>query len=427
MYNAHEGIAMDYLSRVADKMLADKLAYAGAVCIRGPKWCGKTSTALQQAASVLYLQDPESAANNLRLAAEKPSLLLRGDRPRLIDEWQDAPQLWDAVRFAVDRSGAPGQFMLTGSATPGERPRHSGAGRFSFLDMRPMTLLESGDSTGEVSLQTLFDSDLEPEGYAATDIEDMAYLVCHGGWPQIAHDKSETALRVAEDYVAVIVDEDVSRVDGVQRSSDYARLLLAEYARCTASMASMNAMRGNVAKHGREVSRSTVDAYITAFRRLFVIEDLEPWRPSLKAKSRIASTPGRFLVDPSIAAAALEADPTALLADLSTLGILFESLCVRDLRTYAEALGGRLFRYHDNTGLEADAVLTLRGGRYALLEIKLGSSEIDDGAKSLLKLAQKIDTGIMGSPSFCAVVTPGGYAYRRKDGVLVLPITCLKP
>lgn len=418
---------MQYLPRIADAQLAKKLSYVGAVCIRGPKWCGKTSTAAQQAASILYMQDPEAQENNLRLAREKPSILLRGERPRLIDEWQDAPQLWDAVRFAVDQSNGPGQFILTGSSTPGEQPRHSGAGRFSILDMHTMSLFESGDSTGEVSLGSLFENDVEPEGYSESDIEDAAYLVCRGGWPQLATRRDTAALDLAYDYVRIIAEEDISRADGAQRSADYARLLLGEYARCSASMASLNAMRGNIAAHGREVSRPTTDAYLAALRRLYVIEDLEPWHPSLKAKSRIASTPGRFLADPSIAAAALEATPSTLLADLSTLGTLFESLCVRDLRVYAEALDGRLYRYHDNTGLEADAVLVLRGGRYALLEVKLGFSEVDDGAASLLKLASKIDTSVMGTPAFCAVVVPGGYAYQRNDGVLVLPISCLAP
>lgn len=417
---------MEYLPRVADTLLQDKLSHAGAVCIRGPKWCGKTSTALQRAKSALFLQDPDTRANNLRLAAEKPSLLLRGELPRLLDEWQDAPQLWDAVRFAVDRAGEPGLYLLTGSSTPGEDPMHSGAGRFSFLDMRTMSLFESGDSTGEIRIGDLFDGGCEPEGYSDVDIESVAYLVCHGGWPQIARRRDAGALEVAYDYVSVIAEEDISRVDGVQRSADYARLLMAEYARCTSTMASMNSIRANVARHGREVSRPTTEAYTAALRRLYVLEDLPSWFPSLRAKSRITSTPGRFMVDPSIAVASLEADPSQLLNDLSTLGMLFESLCVRDLRVYAEALGGRLYRYHDSTGLEADAVIVLRGGRYALVEVKLGASEVEDGARSLQAVSDKIDRGIMGAPSFCAVVTPGGYAYRRSDGILVLPISCLR-
>ena len=418
---------MDYLPRIVDDAFEEKLAYAKAVCIRGPKWCGKTSTALQKAKSVLYMQEPDARRNNLRLAREKPSILLRGERPRLIDEWQDAPILWDAVRHTVDHEPGAGLFILTGSATPGERPAHTGTGRFSFLDMRFMTLYESGDSTGDVSIRELFDGGKDPDGYGPIDIEDVAYLTCHGGWPQIAHDKSEYALNIAYDYVNAIMEEDVSRVDGVQRSADYARLLLAEYARCTSTMASLNSMRGNIARHGREVSRPTADAYLAALRRLYVIDDLEPWFPSLRTKSRIASTPGRFLTDPSIAAAALEADPQMLLMDLATLGTLFESLCIRDLKVYAEALKGHLYRYHDHTGLEADAVLVLRGGRYALMEVKLGASEVDEGAASLLTLSSRINAGITGEPAFCAVITPGGYAYRRSDGVLVLPISCLRP
>lgn len=418
---------MEYLPRIVDALLDEKLSYAGAVCIRGAKWCGKTSTAKQRAQSVLFMQNPDKRQNNLRLAAEKPSVLLRGKRPRLIDEWQDAPQLWDAVRFQVDQERGNGMFILTGSSTPGDDPAHSGAGRFSFLHMRPMSLAESGNSTLEVSLASLFKGELEPFGYSTTDIEDMAYLICHGGWPEIAHNTSLSALNIAFDYLDTIVETDVSRVDGVQRSAEYARLLLAEYARCTATMASLNTIRGNVARHGREVSSPTSNAYLAALRRLYVIEDLNSWSPSLRSRSRIATTPGRFLADPSIAVAALQVGPESLLADLSTMDVLFKTLCIRDLRVYAEALYGRLYRYHDNTGLEADAVLTLRGGRYALIEVKLGESLIDEAAKSLLTLASRIDTKVMGEPSFLAVVTEGGYCYQRQDGVLVLPITCLAP
>lgn len=424
-----------YLPRIVDSDLDERLSYAGAVVIRGPKWCGKTATALQRAKSTVFLQDPDERANNMAMAEAKPSLLLRGQRPRLIDEWQEAPQLWDAVRFAVDRSDEPGQFMLTGSATPTVSPRHTGTGRFSFLDMRTMSLFESGDSTGEVSLENLFDSgdcasegECSVEGHSEKDIENLAYLICRGGWPRaITIANKNAALKMSRDYVSAIAEEDISRVDGVNRNSQYARLIMQAYARCSAVQADMATVRGNLKMRGSGLSRETVNSYIGALRSLYVIEDLPTWTPSLHAKSRITTTPVRFFTDPSIAATALGASPQLLLRDMSTYGLLFENLCVRDLRVYAESIGGRVLHYRDNTGLEADCVIVLDDGRYALLEVKMSASLIDEGAANLKKLSGKIDTGIMGTPSFCAVVTPGGYAYQRDDGVLVIPITCLRP
>lgn len=354
----------DYLPRFVDSTLAEKLSYMGAVVIRGPKWCGKTETALQQAASAVMLQDPDHRENNLMLATTKPSILLRGDRPRLIDEWQDAPQLWDAVRYAVDRDTTPGQFMLTGSATPASRPAHSGTGRFAFIDMLPMSLSESRESTREVHLTDLFNGQDDAEGCSNYDVESMASLVCRGGWPR------------------------------------------AVLARDT-------------------VSRDTVDSYIATLRSLYVVQDLPAWTPSLHSKVRIAKSPTRHFADPSIACAALGASPELLLRDMSTYGLLFESLCVRDLRVYAEACGGSVFHYRDDSSLEADAVVQLENGRYALFEVKMSARLLDEGAANLLRMAQKIDTSIMGSPAFLAILTPGGYAYRRADGVFVIPIGCL--
>ena len=417
---------MNYLPRLVDAQLTRKLGYAGAVCIRGPKWCGKTSTALQQAKSALFMQDPDARSNNLQLAADKPSILLCGERPRLIDEWQDAPQLWDAARFAIDRSDGPGQFIFTGSATPAVRPAHSGTGRFSFLTMRTMSLAESGESTCEVSLTRLFDEEgCEIGGASTADIETLAYLICRGGWPQLAGRRDADALQVARDYVTTISEQDVSRVDDVARSPAYARLLMAEYARCSATMASLNSIRANLGRHGQEMSKPTANSYLAALRNVFAIEDLEPWMPSLRSKARIAHAPGRFFSDPSIAAAALEASPQALVYDTATFGALFESLCVRDLRCYAEALDGKLYRYHDSTGLEADAVMQLYGGRYALFEVKTGHAGVEEGARTLARVASKLDASEMGEPAFLAVIVPGGYAYRREDGVCVIPITCL--
>lgn len=416
---------MEYLPRIADQILDSKLQYAGAVCIRGPKWCGKTSTAEQMAHSAVYLQDPDELENNIMLAETKPSLLLRGDKPRLIDEWQDAPKLWDAVRYAVDRGQEVGAYILTGSVVPGEKPRHSGTGRFSYLDMRPMSLFESRESTGEVSLRQLFEAGNEPEGYSAADIEDMAFMVCRGGWPRAVTIGGMPALNVAKDYLAALCEEDISRVDGVGRNPQHARSIMAEYARCVSTMATLNTIRSDLSKRGSEFSKDLVNSYIAAVRKLYAIEDLGAWSPSLHAKSRVSKRPARFFVDPSIAAAALGASPQMLLRDVSTLGMLYENLCIRDLRIYAEAIGGMVLRYHDSTGLETDAVITLDDGRYGLIEMKLGASFVDAGAETLLKLANKLNTSIMGRPSFLAVVTPGGYAFRRPDGVCVLPIACL--
>lgn len=415
-----------YLPRLSDSLLKSKLSYAGAVAIRGPKWCGKTQTALQQAQSALFLQDPDERANSLALAEAKPSLLLQGSKPRLIDEWQEAPQLWDAVRYAVDRIDKPGQFMLTGSATPTAKPEHSGTGRFSFLDMRTMSLAESGDSTCEVSLGALFDHAASVEGCSQADIEDLAFLVCRGGWPRaVTIPDEQAALEMAFDYVSAIAEEDISRADDVSRNPQHARLIMQAYARCTATQADMATIRKDVKERGSELSRGTINSYVAALRALYVIEDLGAWSPSLHAKSRVTTTPTRFYTDPSIAAACLGASPSLLLRDMSTFGMLFEALCIRDLRVYAETLRGSVLHYHDNTGLEADAVITLRDGRYALIEVKMGARIIDEAAKNLLKLASKVDQGIMGAPAFCAVITPGGYAYQREDGVLVVPITCL--
>lgn len=416
----------DYRPRIADGLLANALSRTGAVEIRGPKWCGKTEVALQAASSALMMQDPDESENNLLLADSKPSILLRGAKPRLIDEWQEASQLWDAVRYSVDRKRQPGQYILTGSATPQAQPKHSGAGRIATLDMLPMSLSESGDSTGEVSLRALFDGGSDIEGKSDADVETLAFLTARGGWPwAVIMDDSESSLETAYDYVSAICDRDISRVDGVARNPQIARLVLREYARVTATQAAQAKIRQDLKLRGTELSRDTVDSYIAALRKLYVIQELSAWSPSLRAKSRIAKTPTRHFADPSIAVASLGASPGSLLHDMSTFGLLFESLCVRDLRVYTQALKGEVFHYHDESGLEADAVVSLRDGRYALFEVKTGASEIDSGAESLRKLEEKVDSSIMGSPSFSVVIVPGGYAYRRPDGVFVIPITCM--
>lgn len=418
----------EYMPRIADDLLAAKLRQAGAVVIRGPKWCGKTETALKHSKSALFMQDPDQRMSNQMLAESKPSILLRGEKPRLIDEWQEAPQLWDAVRFSVDREREIGLYILTGSATPKEKPRHSGAGRMSFLDMRTMSLYESRESTGEVSLLALFDAPEDIEGVSNGDVETIAFQVARGGWPSaVTMTDQSAAMETAHNYLTAVAEEDVSSVDGVSRNPDHARLVMRSFARCVGSQMAVSSMSKMVNAQGSEMSRPTFSAYLGALRNLSIIEDLNAWEPSLRAKARISRTPKRYFADPSLAAAALGASPDTLLKDMPTLGMLYETLCIRDLRVYAQKNHGQVFFYRDNVGLEADAVVALRDGRWGLVEIKLNQSQADAASDSLRRVANKVDQTIMGAPSFLLVVTADGYAYRRNDGVYVVPIGCLKP
>ena len=418
----------EYMPRIADDLLAAKLRQAGAVVIRGPKWCGKTETALKHSKSALFMQDPDQRMSNQMLAESKPSILLRGEKPRLIDEWQEAPQLWDAVRFSVDREREIGLYILTGSATPKEKPRHSGAGRMSFLDMRTMSLYESRESTGEVSLLALFDAPEDIEGVSNSDVETIAFQVSRGGWPSaVTMTDQSAAMETAHNYLTAVAEEDISNVDGVSRNPDHARLVMRSFARCVGSQMAVSSMSKMVNAQGSEMSRPTFSAYLGALRNLSIIEDLNAWEPSLRAKARISRTPKRYFADPSLAAAALGASPDTLLKDMPTLGMLYEALCIRDLRVYAQKNHGQVFFYRDNVGLEADAVVALRDGRWGLVEIKLNQSQADAASDSLRRVANKVDQTIMGAPSFLLVVTVDGYAYRRNDGVYVVPIGCLKP
>lgn len=418
----------EYMPRIADDLLAAKLRQAGAVVIRGPKWCGKTETALKHSKSALFMQDPDQRMSNQMLAESKPSILLRGEKPRLIDEWQEAPQLWDAVRFSVDRVREIGLYILTGSATPKEKPRHSGAGRMSFLDMRTMSLYESRESTGEVSLLALFDAPEDIEGVSNSDVETIAFQVARGGWPSaVTMTDQSAAMETAHNYLTAVAEEDISNVDGVSRNPDHARLVMRSFARCVGSQMAVSSMSKMVNAQGSEMSRPTFSAYLGALRNLSIIEDLNAWEPSLRAKARISRTPKRYFADPSLAAAALGASPDTLLKDMPTLGMLYEALCIRDLRVYAQKNHGQVFFYRDNVGLEADAVVALRDGRWGLVEIKLNQSQADAASDSLRRVANKVDQTIMGAPSFLLVVTADGYAYRRNDGVYVVPIGCLKP
>ena len=404
----------------------------GAVLIQGPKWCGKTTTAEQQARSILYMDDSETMRQNMELADVSPKKLLEGATPRLIDEWQLAPQLWDTVRYEVDHREGMGHFILTGSAVPADRSRihHTGTGRFAWLTMRTMSLYESGDSTGEVSLRGLFD-EAAGEVFATNglDIDAIARLICRGGWPRAVTLARDEALEQAYDYFDGVVNSDISRADGVERDPERAKRILRSLARNQATAATVNTLCDDIAAcDGVTDIRETVTSYIAALKKIFVLEDSPAWNPNLRSRTAIRTSDTRYFSDPSIGVAALGMGPADLIGDLRTMGLFFETLCVRDLRVYADALGGTVYHYRDKSGAECDAVIHLRNGKYGLAEVKLGGDEqVEAGAKTLRALAERIDTGKMRAPSFLMVLTgTTKYAYRRKDGVLVVPIGCLK-
>ena len=420
-----------YRKRIADDILARKLEGKGAVLIEGPKWCGKTTTAEQIAASILYMDEPEKKEQNIVMSELNPKRLLKGAAPRLIDEWQIAPKLWDAIRFEVDHRGELGQFVLTGSAVPVDTREitHSGTGRFTWLTMRPMSLYESGDSTGEVSLKDLFDGALEIDGASELDIDRLAFLVCRGGWPQAVDMRDEIALDQAMDYYDAVVRSDINRADGVQKNTEKVRRLMRSYARNQGSQVANTVLAQDVSANDESsMSDETVASYINALRKIFVVEDMPAWNPNLRSKTAIRSSDTRYYIDPSIAAAALGIGPKDLMNDLKTFGFLFETLCIRDLRVFADALNGEVYHYRDKDGQECDAVIHLKNGKYGLIEIKLGGDKlIEEGAASLKNMEAKIDTDKMNVPSFLMVLIGiGDYAYRRQDGVYVVPIGCLK-
>lgn len=421
----------EYKKRIADKLLKYRLEEVGAVLIEGPKWCGKTTTAEQQTKSVLYMADPDNQKSYIEMADLRIKMLLKGDNPRLIDEWQIIPQIWDAIRFDVDHRGEEGLYVLTGSAVPAstENIHHTGTGRFAWITMRTMTLCESGESTGEVSLAELFRGNPDIAGFNKLKIEDIAYVVCRGGWPSSVSKNRRAALRQAYDYYDAVVKTDISRVDEVSRNSERTRLLLRSYARSQGGQVSIGAIRQDMMANDDEtLADKTVQSYIGALKKIFVIEDMPAWNPNLRSKTAIRSADTRYFVDPSIAVAALGLGPEDLVNDLETFGLLFETLCVRDLRVYADALDGMVYHYRDKNGLECDAVIHLRNGAYGLVEIKLGgAAAIEKGASTLMELASKIDTTKMKVPAFLMVLTAvGDYAYQRKDGIYVVPVGCLK-
>ena len=419
-----------YKPRIADAILEQKLEGKGAVLIEGPKWCGKTTTAEQIAKSVLYMDDSETKDQNVAMASVSPKRLLKGGTPRLIDEWQIAPKLWDAIRFEVDHRNELGQFVLTGSAVPPDTTEitHSGTGRFTWLTMRPMTLFESGDSTGEVSLGALF-SDPSVDGESKTELSRLAFLICRGGWPQAVAMRDEIALEQAFDYFEGVVRSDINRADGIRKDPERVIRLMRSFARNQGSQIANTVIARDIGSNeSGTLDEETVSLYIKALKRIFVIEDMTAWNPNLRSKTAIRTSDTRYFVDPSIAVAALGIGPEDLLNDLNTFGLMFEALCVRDLRVYADSLNGQVYHYRDKNGLECDAVVHLRNGAYGLIEIKLGGEKlIEEGAATLKELSNKIDTTKMKAPSFLMVLTgSGNYAYRRQDGVLVVPVTTLK-
>jgi uncharacterized protein len=418
----------NYLPRIMDSLLREELRAFGAVLLTGPKWCGKTTTARQAANSTLYMQSPDDQDAYLRLAEISPSLLLEGDKPRLIDEWQMAPRLWDAVRHDVDLRGQAGLYILTGSTSVDEsKLRHSGTGRISRLRMHTMSLYESGDSAGTVSMSALFGS---PDGIAAKSalrVADYARLVVRGGWPGSVGKGDEVNRRQIAGYCDAIVKSDISTVDGVSRDERKATAVLRSYARHIGTQAAMTTIHQDVVQNGSGMHINTLDSYLNALNRLFVIDELPAWSPQLRSKAAIRSSGTRHFADPAIAAHFLQASARDLMFDVRTFVFLFESLAVRDLRVYAQSLGGSLSHYRDSYGLEADAIIHLPDGRWAAAEVKLGDSMAEEAAGNLLDLKAKVDAERMRGPSFLMVVTGGELAYRRPDGVLVVPLGCLKP
>lgn len=414
-----------YRNRIADGLLERKLLGKGAVLIEGPKWCGKTTTATKHASSVLRVDDPKLKEQNLLLARIDPQKLLKGKAPRLLDEWQLAPTLWDAVRYEVDQRGKTGQFILTGSAVPADTSliSHSGTGRFSWMTMRPMSLFESGESTGEVSLGSLFAGNPEVDGENHLELGDISFILCRGGWPAALDLPDDAALYQAVDYYDGVVNSDINRADGIEKNPERVKMLMRSYARNMGSQASNLTIARDIS-----CDDETVKIYINALKRIFVVEEMAAWNPNLRSKTAVRTSATRYFADPSIAAASLGAGPDDLINDLRTFGLFFETMCIRDLRVYADSLGGSVYHYRDNTGLECDAVIHLRNGSYALIEIKLGGDElINSGSSNLQKLKNRIDTAKMKEPSFLMVLTAvGRYAYRRPDGVLVVPVGCLK-
>jgi predicted AAA+ superfamily ATPase len=400
----------------------------GAVLIEGPKWCGKTSTGENVAKSVLYMQDPDVIEENMLKAKTKPSLLLEGETPRLLDEWQVAPVLWNAVRFAVDKRQKTGQFILTGSVVPVRTDdMHSGTGRISKMKMRTMSLYESGESSGEISLADIFDGKTELFGKSKVNLEQLAFILSRGGWPAAVNEKNEAfALKKAYDYYEAVVNEDISRVDNVDKNPDRVRSLMRSISRNISSEASTTTILNDLLANDESLSQVTIDQYINALKKLFVIDDLPAWSPRLRSKTAIRTTAKRHFSDPSIAVAALGATSKRLFNDFTTFGLLFEALCIRDLRIYADSIDGNVYHYRDASGSEVDAIIQLNDGRWGAIEVKMGAGFIEDASNSLLKFKDNIDTAKMQEPSFLMILTATETAFQMDNGVWVVPLGCLK-
>lgn len=422
---------MKYRRRVADELLQRKLKIMGAVLIEGPKWCGKTTTGLHASKSVLRLDDPAQKEQILTLSEIDPVMLLKGDTPRLLDEWQLTPKLWDAVRHEFDDRQQKGQFILTGSSVPVDFSTisHSGIGRISHLTMRPMSLFESEESTGEVSISSLFENQLDIRGVNKLDLATIASLLCRGGWPQAVDLDDASSLLIASDYCYALQKSDLSRADGVKRDRQRVESVLRAYARLQGTQATKGKILQDIRDNDfQNISVDTIHSYLEALRKVFVIEDMPAWNPKLRSKAAIRSSDTRYFVDPSIAVAALGTGPQDLFNDLNTFGFLFEAMCIRDLRVYAQALDADVYHFRDSNYLECDAVIHTKKGQYGLIEVKLGGDKlVEEGAQNLKKLKDTIDTTRMPDPAFLMVLTAtGSFAYRRKDGVLVVPIGCLR-
>ena len=413
---------------MCDAQLKELLQVSGAVLIEGAKWCGKTSSACQAAGSAIFLQDPDRRSAYIHMADTQPSLLLQGASPRLIDEWQDAPVVWDAVRFEVDRRQQAGQFILTGSAVPrDDEIRHSGAGRIARMIMRPMSLFESRESSACVSIGALLNGESVEGGVSGVSLEQTAHLICRGGWPAAVSMNPRASLYTARNYVDAIINSDGSRVAGMDKNPDRMRVLLRSLSRNISTLATAKTIIDDVAANELSMSEKTYTTYLNALRRIFVVEDMPAWQPSLRSKTAIRTSLKRHFVDPSIAAAVLRMKPSALLEDFELFGLLFESLCARDLRIYAQANDATVYHYRDKSGLEADMILQCADGRWGAMEVKLGAKQADIAAANLLKLRQKVETARMGEPAFLMVITAGEYAYRRPDGVMIAPLATLRP
>lgn len=418
------------MTRIADKIIIDRLEDKGAILIEGPKWCGKTTTGKHLAKSVIEMDRPDLTKQYQQMAELNPSALLAGEVPHMIDEWQIAPNLWNAVRYEVDQRDEFGQFILTGSSVPItlDSSMHTGTGRIGRMKMRPMSLYESKDSNGEVSLSALFKGEII-NGTDTHDLESIAYLICRGGWPKAIDASEKVALRQAIDYYDAIVYNDVDRVGGIKKDSERMKKLLRSYARNISQQVSLELIREDILANDIEsFGQNTLYSYLDSLKKIFVIEDSPAWNPNLRSKTAIRTTDTRYFVDPSIASVSLGLGPQDLINDLNTMGLIFENLCIRDLRVYADSLDGQIYHYRDKTGLECDAVVHLRNGEYGLIEIKLGGdSLIEEGARSLLALSNKIDTTKMKKPAFLMVLCGiAPFAYQRKDSVYVVPIGCLK-